>query len=73
MKNIRNFSVIAHINHGKTTLADRFINICKKLKKNEIKERCLDSMELEQEKGITIKAQCLTLKYKFKNNPDELK
>ncbi len=64
MKKIKNFSIIAHINHGKSTLADRFIQICNNLKEEEMKEQMLDSMELEREKGITIKSQCVTLKYK---------
>ncbi len=66
-KKIRNFSIIAHIDHGKSTLSDRIIEICtgKKIKKN--KERILDSMELEKEKGITIKSQSVCLKYNYKN------
>ncbi len=66
-KYIRNFSIIAHIDHGKSTLSDRIIEICnkKKLKANE--QRILDNMELEKEKGITIKAQCVNLKYIYKN------
>ena len=67
MTNIRNFSVIAHIDHGKSTLADRFIEICKKLDRTEIKNQTLDSMDLEREKGITIKSQCLTLNYELNN------
>ncbi len=66
IENIRNFSIIAHINHGKSTLADRFIEICKKLKLKKSEELYLDSMELEKERGITIKAQCLTLNYFYR-------
>lgn len=65
--NIRNFSIIAHINHGKSTLADRFLEICKNLKLKKSESQYLDRMDLEKEKGITIKAQCLTLTYKYKN------
>ncbi|CAB3976433.1 translation elongation factor 4 [Candidatus Azoamicus ciliaticola] len=65
MKNIINFSIIAHINHGKSTLADRIIEITKELKINSLKNQSLDTMELERERGITIKSQCATLKYKI--------
>ncbi len=67
-KRIRNFSIIAHIDHGKSTLSDRIIEICKnkKLKKNEV--RILDSMDIEKEKGITIKSQSINLKYKLNKN-----
>lgn len=67
MKNIRNFAIIAHINHGKSTLSDRFIQICNNLSSHEIKNQMLDTMELEQERGITIKAQSVRLNYTAKN------